>query len=161
MSTASQLDRMIAVLPRAALVALLFVAAQAAGAADGAWQTNFDRWRAANLADYEYGYQKFCECHRESPPETLVTVRAGEVVGVRHRPQGIDFEVPAETRNLEFYWTVEGLFNLLESALEREAEVRVQYHETLGYPTELYIDYDREFIGDELDLKVTRVTPLR
>lgn len=161
MSIARQFTRTIATVALVALAGLSMAVTPSAAAADAAWQTNLERWRAANLADYEYGYQKFCECHRESPPETLVTVRSGEVVGVRHRPRGVDFEVPAEARNLEFYWTVDGLFALLESALAREAEVRVQYHATLGYPTELYIDYDRELIGDELDLKLTRVTPLR
>ena len=64
--------------------------------------------RRAALGRYEYGYHKFCECHRESPPETIVTVRDGSVVGVRHRPAGSDAEVPAADKNLEYYWTVEG-----------------------------------------------------
>jgi hypothetical protein len=130
-------------------------------AADGAdEQAAHERWRAANLLDYEYGYQKFCECHPDTPPETIVTVRAGEVVGVRHRPHGTDVEVPAP-RNLEYYWTIDGLFALLQSARERGAEVRVQYHDTLGYPLTLYVNYDRELIGDELELNLTRVEPLR
>jgi hypothetical protein len=132
-----------------------------AAAADADWEAGLERWRAANLAAYEYGYHKFCECHPETPPETVVTVRAGEVVGVRHRPQGSQVDVAAEARNLEFYWTVDGLFELLQSALDREVVVRAQYDVTLGYPTQVYIDYDGEFIGDELDLRVTRVTALR
>ena len=30
----------------------------------------------------------------------------------------------------------------------------------LGFPREIYIDYDPEFIGDELDLRLTGVTRL-
>ena len=26
------------------------------------------RWQSAAIATYEYGYQKYCDCHRESPP---------------------------------------------------------------------------------------------
>src|SRR5690606_24201085 len=62
-------------------------------------------WSAAAVDDYEYGYNKFCECHREAPPETLVTVREGEVVGVRHRHPETDTVIEAEQRNLEWYWT--------------------------------------------------------
>lgn len=135
----------------------------AARAADGP-ATELDaaraRWRAAALGDYEYGYHKFCECHRDAPPETLVTVRGGEVVRVRHRPQGYALEVPAEDRNLQYYWTMEGLFDLLDSAIERGVTVRARYDAELGYPTELYIDYDAELIGDELDLRLTRVERL-
>jgi hypothetical protein len=114
------------------------------------------RWQRAALASYEYGYHKFCECHRESPPETVVTVADNAVTRVRHRPAGSTVEVPALDR-IEYYWTVEGLFDLVGSALERGVEVRVDYDAALGYPREIYIDYDADFIGDELDLRLTRV----
>lgn len=119
------------------------------------------RWQGAALAGYEYGYHKFCECHRESPPETIVTVQEGKVVRVRHRPSGTtETEVPAADKNLEYYWTVDGLFGLIASAQERGVQVRAVYDGALGYPREVYIDYDANFIGDELDLRLTAVTPL-
>lgn len=117
-------------------------------------------WQRAQLRAYEYGYRKYCDCHREAPPETIVTVRDGAVTAVRHRPQNANVEVTAEQRNLEFYWTVEGLFALLDAALARGAEVRAAYDPSLGYPTEIYIDYDRDFIGDELDLRMTSVAAI-
>jgi len=118
-------------------------------------------WRAAALGNYEYGYRKFCECHPDSPPETVVTVRAGKVVGVRHRPVGFANEVQAEQRNLQFYWTVDGLFDLIDAALARGANVRASYDPTRGFPTQVYIDYDANFIGDELDVRLTTVTELQ
>jgi hypothetical protein len=118
------------------------------------------RWAAAELRGYEYGYHKFCECHRDSPPETTVTVRDGKVVGVRHRPVGSATEVPAADKNLDYYWTVDGLFALIASAQQRGVEVRAQYDSALGYPREVFIDYDSDFIGDELDVRLTRVTNL-
>jgi hypothetical protein len=128
--------------------------------ADPALDAAQARWRAAALGGYEYGYHKFCECHRESPPETIVSVRDGKVVRVRHRPSGSEVEVPAADKNLDYYWTVDGLFGLVASALERGVQVRVGYDEQLGFPREIYIDYDPDFIGDELDLRLTGVTPL-
>jgi hypothetical protein len=114
-------------------------------------------WAAAAFDDYEYGYNKYCECHRETPPETLVTIHDGEVVGVRHRPFGSDHEVQAEQRNFEWYWTVEGLFDLVATGLARNAEVRADYDPTLGYPTHVYVDYDANLIGDEVDVRLTRL----
>jgi hypothetical protein len=141
----------------AAVLALGGLSAGACLAQDASLEAGRSRWQTAAMTSYEYGYQKYCDCHPESPPETVVTVRDGEVVGVRHRPVNYSEEVPAEDRNLEFYWTVDGLFVLVESALRRGAQVRVDYHDTLGYPTQIYIDYDLDFIGDELDLRLTRV----
>jgi Family of unknown function (DUF6174) len=144
----------------AAFAAALALVVVPSAAQDSAVGANRARWRATGLMSYEYGYRKFCECHPESPPETVVTVRDGAVTGVRHRPVNYTEEVPAEDDNLEFYWTVDGLFDLLESAAKRGAQVRASYDPTLGYPTELYIDYDASFIGDELDLKLTQVRAL-
>lgn len=118
------------------------------------------RWRAAALTGYEYGYHKYCDCHRESPPETTVSVRDGKVIRVRHRPAGTTTDVPAADKNLDYYWTVEGLFQLIGSALERGVSVRASYDATLGFPREIFIDYDAGLIGDELDLRLTAVNPL-
>jgi hypothetical protein len=137
------------------------LALPAAVHADAALDAARAKWRAAKLASYEYGYRKFCECHRDSPPETVVSVRDGKVVNVRHRPVGATTEVPAAEKNFEYYWTVDGLFELIGAAEARHVEVRAQYDSTVGYPTEIYIDYDKNLIGDELDLKITAVTPLR
>jgi hypothetical protein len=139
-----------------AVVALLPQTARADAALDAARA----KWRAAKLASYEYGYHKFCECHRDSPPETVVSVRDGKVVNVRHRPVGSATEVPAAEKNFEYYWTVDGLFDLIAAAEARHVEVRAQYDAAAGYPTAIYIDYDKNLIGDELDVRLTGVSPL-
>jgi len=118
------------------------------------------RWGAANLDSYVYAYKKFCECHPETPPETYVTVRDGIVVDVRHKPYGFDHYVHAEQRNFEWYWTIDQLFDLLASGIEGGADVRVRYDDELGYPVRLFIDRDRNLIGDEIDLELTRVDPV-
>jgi hypothetical protein len=146
----------------AMLRATAFLMAALAGApalADAQLDGARARWASAALTRYEYGYHKFCECHRESPPETIVTVRDGAVVGVRHRPAGSTAEVPAADKNLEYYWTVPGLFDLIAAAQLRGVRVRAVYDGALGYPREIYIDYDADLIGDELDLRLTAVAP--
>jgi hypothetical protein len=144
----------------ATTLAALAALAAAPAFADAELDAARARWRSAALPAYEYGYHKFCECHRESPPETVVTVRGGSVTGVRHRPAGTDVEVPAADKNLQYYWTVDGLFELIESALARGVQVRASYDAALGFPREVYIDYDTDFIGDELDVRLTQVTRL-
>ena len=115
-------------------------------------------WKSAGVSEYEYGYNKFCECHRERPPETLVTVSRSDVVNVRHKPVDSTREVHAETRNFYLYWTIDDLFDLVESALGRDAVVRVDYDSEFGFPRNIYIDYDANLIGDEVDVRITRFT---
>ncbi len=117
-------------------------------------------WRRAALADYEYGYRKYCACHPDTPPETIVTVRGGTVVGVRHRPVDSTSEVPAKAGSEHYYWTIDELFELIDSAQRRGAAVRASYDAERGFPTEIHIDYDKNAIGDELDVVLTTLSPL-
>jgi hypothetical protein len=126
--------------------------------ADAALDGARARWQSAALTSYEYGYQKYCDCHRDNPPETVITVRGGSVAGVRHRPAGTTTEVPG--RNPEYYWTVDGLFELIAAAQARGVQVRATYDADLGFPREIYIDYDTKLIGDELDVRLSGVTRL-
>ena len=117
-------------------------------------------WRRAAVTDYEYGYRKYCACHPDTPPETIVTVRGGAVVGVRHRPVDATNEVPARPGSLQYYWTIDELFDLIASAQRRSATVRATYDAERGFPTEIHIDYDKNAIGDEVDVVLTTVMPL-
>jgi Family of unknown function (DUF6174) len=116
-----------------------------------------ERWQASQTGNYLYGYRKFCDCNRDLPPETVVTVAAGRIVSVSHRHEDTATEVPAREGSLELYWTIDALFDKLAGALAAEAVVRVDYEPERGFPTALFIDYDPAFAGDETDLRLTRV----
>lgn len=119
-------------------------------------ETHRARWEAAAVTDYVYAYEKYCECHREAPPETVVTVRDGSITRVHHEHASSEREVPARDGSYELYWTIDELFALAARANEAGAEVRMRYEGERGVPRELYVDYDPELIGDELDLRITR-----
>jgi len=114
------------------------------------------RWQVAAPEDYVYGFNKFCECHRETPPETLVTVAGTRVIDVRHVMAKTGDTVPAAADNFSLYWTIEDLLGLLERALERGAAVQAEFDAELGLPRRVYIDYLPDIIGDEVDVRVTR-----
>lgn len=115
------------------------------------------RWASIGADSYEYAYHKFCECHGEAPPETVVTVRDDEIVRVHHRHEGSGREVPAREGSLAYYWTVEDLFALIEAAAERDATVRARYDAERGHPVHVFIDYDPALVGDEIDVRLTRL----
>ena len=114
------------------------------------------QWQEAAVSDYLYGFNKFCECHRETPPETLVEVREDVVTDVRHVMVRTGDTVAAASDNFELYWTVDDLFGLLERALQREAVVRADFDPQFGVPRSIYVDYLPDMIGDELDVRITR-----
>ena len=140
------------------IATLFLIGTTASWAAETASELERHRalWSKAGLASYAYGYQKYCDCNRESPPETVVTVTADAITRVHHLHADSPREVPARDGSLDLYWTIDDLFALIESASARNAVVRVRYDDTRGFPTAIYIDYDAQLIGDELDLRITR-----
>jgi Family of unknown function (DUF6174) len=130
----------------------------ARGAAHAALEDSRGQWEAAGIRDYEYRYQKYCDCHRDLPPETVVDVRDGRVSRVYHLHADSDREVPARDGSLDLYWTIDELFDLIDAATQRDAVVRVSYDDDLGYPTTIFIDYDPQAIGDELDVRLTELS---
>jgi hypothetical protein len=119
------------------------------------------RWQAAAIADYEYSYRRVCECHREQPADTIVTVRSGRVVAVRYARPDYEPEVPVAAEKVGWYRTIDDLFSLVDTAQASASVVRVDYDTELGFPKAIYIDYLTDLVGDEVELEVTRFTPLR
>lgn len=146
----------VAMLSACALAALA-QAPRAGAAAGDELRASWALWTAAGLTSYEYGYNKFCECHRDTPPETVVVVADGAVERVYHLYGDAAREVPARDGSTDLYWTIDDLFRLIEGALERNATVRARYDSALGYPTAVFVDYDADFIGDEIDVRLTRL----
>ncbi len=122
--------------------------------ADNDLTANRDRWEAAGIASYEYRYEKVCDCHRDTPAETIVTVESGLVVGVRYDRDDYRTEIPVAEDNHRWFRTIDDLFTLVETASRNAVTLRVSYEAELGYPAYIYIDYDRAMVGDEVELRV-------
>lgn len=117
------------------------------------------RWQAAGIDDYEYSYQRVCECHPDIPADTIITVRDGTVVAVRYAREDYVADVELAADRVRWFRTIEDLFELVESAESQDALLRVAYDPRYGFPTAIYVDYLADVVGDELDLRVTRFTP--
>ena len=64
--------------------------------------------------------------------------------------------MPAADKNFDYYWTVDGSVPLDRVARSSAASRSVRATTPPSViPREIYIDYDAELIGDELDLRLT------
>jgi hypothetical protein len=114
------------------------------------------RWAAHGLEDYRFTYLRGCFCPPQYRGPFDVTVRAGEVVDVTYEGEG----EPAD-RALAEYQTVDGLFDLIAEAYDRDAAtVSVTYDAATGRPAEVYIDYDEQVVDEEVSFTVEAVRPL-
>ena len=122
--------------------------------ADDELTANRGLWEAARIASYEYRYEKVCDCHPETPAETIVTVEDGLVVGVRYDRDDYLSEIPVAEDSYRWFRTIDDLFTLVERAAHSAVTLRVAYEPELGYPTYIYIDYDHAMIGEEIEMRV-------
>lgn len=112
-------------------------------------------WLEADLTRYSFTFQRFCFCPPEIIAPVLIEVRNGRVDSVS-RP-GAESHLPPPS--ITDYLTVEGLFGLVQGAIERDSDViEVDYHPEFGYPVSALFDYEQGASDDELKFEVSGLT---
>jgi hypothetical protein len=110
-------------------------------------------WTSQNLTDYDFEYRRGCFC--PNPGTISVAVRDGEVVaGITEDGEPLPAEELAEVP------TVAELFDIARDAFANADEVSVEYHETLGYPTRISIDWYEDAADDEVSYTARNLEPV-
>jgi len=107
---------------------------------------NRELWNQSSITQYTLDYFNLCFCDFK---RVKVTVQDNKIVAVHVSSYQGEFirDVPAS----EFgdFLNVEGLFDLIASAIVKADEVQVDYNPKFGYPESIYIDYKESTIDDE------------
>jgi hypothetical protein len=107
---------------------------------------NQARWERSNISTYSYTTSWHCFCMREYVAQVSVEVVDGEVVEVNFIDPSLG-EVPKPGR----FVTIDGLFDHLQNALDQDAfNISATYDDQLGYPVEVFVDYDQRIADEEL-----------
>ncbi len=115
-------------------------------------------WSSTGIDHYQVNLRRICFCHPDATRERVVHVRGGTIVSV------VDAETgeAAPEELLSLYVDVEGLFDIVEDAIHRDAaELTVRFDPELGYPVEIRIDYDYRMADEEVTFEATGLHPLR
>lgn len=119
---------------------------------DGRWgleQSDLTRarrtWSSNFIDDYEYVVRRDCFCSLGGV-SVRVTVQNDRVVA--REIEGTATPVPSSLAYL--YPTIDGLFAIVQDAIDRRADrIDATYDFDYGFPSDLYIDYDRRIADDE------------
>jgi hypothetical protein len=104
------------------------------------------RWAAQGPASYRYRFQYLCFCPGSLVTPVEIQVRQGDVVAVLDPATGR----PAPAAAGRPTPTVEDLFAIVESALDRDVDwVDVQYDLVLGYPAVIRVDPNSRTVDEE------------
>lgn len=112
------------------------------------------RWDDHRPAAYVYELRRTCTCSAEATGPARIRVRGTEVVERTYTESG----APVLAGAVGLFPSVDGLFDLLEDALEREAwQVQIAWDAESGAPLDFYIDYDGRYIEDDLGVRIVAV----
>lgn len=120
-------------------------------------ERNRETWQRLRPSSYEYGVERLCFCGFESRGPVRVTVTGDDVSGRTYIDSGDPVPAPLG----ELFPTVDGLFDVLFDAIEREAyRIDVTYDPISGVPLDLWIDYLHTVADEELGFSVTETVRL-
>ncbi|BAY47146.1 hypothetical protein SAMD00079811_47620 [Scytonema sp. HK-05] len=121
----------------------------------GQLRINQRLWNRQNISNYRYTLTRSCFCTTEARGPVIIEVRNGRTASVTSVATG----QPVNPELFQKYDTIPRLFGVIRDAIAKKASsLTVQYNSTLGstlgYPTQINIDYDSQMADEELYLTI-------
>ena len=132
-----------------ALVVLVLVSGCSLGEApqcgenDKVWATRLELWRSKNISNYDMVIQRSKDPTYGHVP-FMIKVRDGKNISLEPARENLGLEL---TDGYEPVKTVEQMFDLIQEACGRSANVRAEYDENLGIPS--FIAFNSQVRGEQ------------
>lgn len=115
-------------------------------------------WESDGLETYKMDFQWHCFCHPTYTSPVVVAVEPGDVIGSVVYPDG---GLPVDQTAFGGFRTVEGLFELVQDAIDRKPHsMSVRYHPDMGYPLLVEIDFVQNVADDETRFEVFAISAI-
>ena len=113
---------------------------------------NRKKWDSEMASNYQFSFQWSCYCTMDFVAQVNITVLENRI----HSAAYVDGDVPIPLEvAIERYEAMDGLFDLLQSAIDENAyTISANYHPDLGYPIEVWIDYEKNSVDEELGFTI-------
>ena len=117
---------------------------------------NWDRFQSAAPLSYSYVVRVNCECPTDVTRPVTVWVDRGSIEYLFYEDTG----QPVPLSYASSFPSAEQLFDVIQDGIDRRADqIEVDYDPMYGYPTNVYIDYDRNRVDEELSLTTRGLQP--
>lgn len=128
---------------------------------------NKAKWESQNIEHYQIDQHISCFCGETSTIPVRMQVKEEDKNLLYYTPNSdwyrapkIDRAMMVSSNDESIFKTVEEMFNYLETAITDAYEVTVSYHPELGYPQNVYIDWDVSFADDEISFNIANLINL-
>ena len=110
---------------------------------------NWDVFQRSAPLSYSYTVRVDCECPSDITRPVTVWVDRGSIEYLLYEDDG----QPVPFSYANSFPSAEQLFDAIQDGIDRRADyMDVQYDPSYGYPTSVYIDFDRRVADEELSL---------
>jgi hypothetical protein len=112
-----------------------------------------EKWEKAGFENYVFQFRWQCFCIREYVSLVELKVKAGNAVSGSYVEGGGELE----SERLADYMPIDQLFDLIQEAIDRDAHsIRAEYDPELGFPVDVYIDYNEMMADEEKGFTIER-----
>ena len=109
------------------------------------------RWESVGSESYGFRFQRGCFCPPEIVRPVRIEVRDGVVISAVDPDTNEPVDPPPDG-----FPTIDDLFDEIQDAIDRGAHtVDATYDESFGYPVQVFIDWIRNAIDDEMSFQLS------
>ncbi|NEO30420.1 MAG: hypothetical protein F6K36_08285 [Symploca sp. SIO3C6] len=108
-------------------------------------------WRRANISSYRYTFSNGCFCVPEARGPVVIEVINGQTTSIT----SVETGEPVNRELFQAFDTIPKLFQVIANGIRSRADrLEVDYDPTLGYPTQITIDFSFQIADEELFLGI-------
>ena len=106
-------------------------------------------------SNYQFNFRWICFCGEDYIKPVNISVRENRIDSAAF----VEGDVPIAIEGLERYRTIGGLFDLLQAGIDKKAHsISAKYHSELGYPIDVWIDYEEYTVDEELGFEINSLS---
>lgn len=111
-----------------------------------------ERWAKQGPAAYSFVSMRGCDCPPEVYRPMQVSVASGQIASAVY----VDDQTAVASNFRSLLRTIDGVFDEIQAAIDQDAaQIMVSYDPTLGYPTQVFVDYSKQAADEELSLQIS------
>ena len=112
---------------------------------------NRKKWMSQMVSNYQFNFRWICFCTLEYMTPVNISVRENRIDSAAF----VGGDAPVAVEGFDRYRTIDGLFDLLQEGIDKNAHsISAHYHSELGYPIDVWIDYDEAIADEELGFEI-------
>lgn len=138
------------------LLTLIVVLTACSGGASTVLERNRQTWRDSGITHYRFSLFVGCFCPFGDRMPLTVEVQNNEGISMAYPDGTLVAATDPNYETFSRYATIERVFSELETAQSGDAdEVTVTYDSVYGFPGEIYLDFIKDAVDDELSLQIS------